>query len=97
MDNHFHALVETPEPNLSEGMQLLNGIYAQEFNAIVGRTGHLFQGRYYSVRIQREEQLLETARYVVLNRVRCRAVADPRTGRGVATPPLPDSRRRRRF
>jgi REP element-mobilizing transposase RayT len=77
MDNHFHALVETPEPNLSEGMQLLNGIYAQEFNAIVGRSGHLFQGRFYSVRIEREPQLLETARYVVLNRVRCRAVADP--------------------
>jgi putative transposase len=73
MNNHFHLLVRTPDPNLSEGMQFLNGTYAQAFNKRFHRTGHLFQGRFHSVVIDREEQLLETARYVVLNRVRCRA------------------------
>jgi putative transposase len=76
MDNHFHLLLETPDANLSDGMQLLNGAYAQEYNAAAGRSGHLFQGRFHSVMIERESQLLETARYIVLNRVRCRAVAD---------------------
>ena len=46
MTNHFHLLVETPEPNLSRGMHLLNGRYSQGFNARHGRVGHVFQGRY---------------------------------------------------
>lgn len=77
MDNHFHIVVETPAGNLSEGMQQLNGLYAQEFNHSVGRSGHLFQGRFHSVVIRHEPHLLQTERYVVLNRVRSGAADDP--------------------
>ena len=73
MDNHFHLHVQTPHANLAAGMQFLNGRYAQAFNRIEGRSGHVFQGRFHSVRITWDGQLWETARYVVLNRVRARA------------------------
>ena len=79
MDNHWHLLIRTPKPTLSEGMQFLNGTYAQAFNAITGRTGHLFQGRFASVLVEREAHLLAVMRYTVLNRVRagaCENVAD---------------------
>jgi len=45
MDNHFHLLIETPEPNLSRGMRQLNGVYTQCFNRRHRKVGHLFQGR----------------------------------------------------
>jgi REP element-mobilizing transposase RayT len=76
MDNHFHLLVQTTEPNLGAGMQVLNGANAQWFNKYVGRRGHLFEDRYRSVRIETQEHLLEACRYVVLNRVRAGACAD---------------------
>ena len=46
MDNHYHILLETPEPNLVVGMKWLQGTYTQRFNARNGEWGHLFQGRY---------------------------------------------------
>jgi len=70
MSNHFHLVIETPEPNLSYGLQLLNGAYAQWFNQRHGLTGHLFQGRFHSVLVESDWQLLELTRYVVLNPVR---------------------------
>jgi REP-associated tyrosine transposase len=70
MPNHFHLVLETPEPNLSEGMQLLNGTYAQWFNVRYGHNGHLFQGRFFSELIESSYHLLEVSRYVVLNPVR---------------------------
>jgi REP element-mobilizing transposase RayT len=73
MDNHFHLLLQTPHANLSAGMRFLNGTYAQAFNREVHRSGHLFQGRFHSVPIVWDGQLWETARYVVLNRVRAGA------------------------
>jgi REP element-mobilizing transposase RayT len=77
MDNHFHLVVQTPEGNLSEGMQFLNGTYAQAFNRDQGRSGHLFQGRFHSVLIEWEGQLRESERYTVLNRVRAKACSRP--------------------
>jgi REP element-mobilizing transposase RayT len=77
MENHYHLLVETPEANISAGMQQLNGRYAQRFNQRHNRTGHLFQGRFYSVLVDREAHLLETCRYVVLNPVRAGVCAHP--------------------
>jgi len=77
MDNHYHLLIETPEPNLSEGMGQLNGIYTQKFNRARKRVGHLFQGRFKSVLVQKESHLLEVARYIVLNPVRAKIVDDP--------------------
>jgi len=77
MGNHFHFVVETPEPNLSEGMRVLNGTYTQYINRTHGRTGHLFQGRFHAILVDRNPYLLEVIRYVVLNPVRAGLVAYP--------------------
>ncbi|MFH1957009.1 MAG: transposase [bacterium] len=70
MTNHYHLLVETPEGNLSGGMRQLNGVYTQRFNKMHSRVGHLFQGRYKAIVVQKNEHLLELSRYIVLNSVR---------------------------
>jgi REP element-mobilizing transposase RayT len=70
MTNHYHLLVETAEANLSRGMRQLNGLYTQRFNRAHERVGHLLQGRFGAVLVEREAHLLELARYVVLNPVR---------------------------
>jgi REP element-mobilizing transposase RayT len=77
MDNHYHLLIETPDANLSLGMRQLNGVYTQLFNKLHGRAGHLFQGRYKSIVIQKDSHLLEVCRYVVLNPVRAKMVEIP--------------------
>jgi REP element-mobilizing transposase RayT len=74
MTNHYHLLVETPEANLSRGMRHLNGVYTQAFNRRHMRTGHVLQGRFKAIVVERESHLLELARYVVLNPVRARMV-----------------------
>ncbi|HEU0197843.1 MAG TPA: transposase, partial [Nevskiaceae bacterium] len=74
MGNHYHLLVETPDGNLSQGMRHLNGVYTQFNNRQHRRVGHLFQGRYKSVLIQKEAYLLEVSRYVALNPVRARMI-----------------------
>ncbi len=70
MDNHFHLQIETPIPTLSLGMKRLNEVYAGYFNAVHHRVGHLFQGRFKAILVERESHLLELCRYVVLNPVR---------------------------
>jgi putative transposase len=70
MDNHYHLLIETPEGNLSQGARQLNGIYTQQSNRRQGRVGHLFQGRYKAILVEKDRYLLELCRYVVLNPVR---------------------------
>ncbi len=70
MSNHFHLLVETPSANLSRGMQYLNGVYTQKFNRHHRRFGHVLQGRYKAILVEKQSHLLELARYVVLNPVR---------------------------
>jgi REP-associated tyrosine transposase len=70
MDNHYHLVIETPEPNISEGMHRLNSKYADWFNRRHALDGHLFQDRFYSTLVGSEWHLLELARYVVLNAVR---------------------------
>ena len=99
MDNHYHLLIETPDGNLAIGMRQLNGVYTQLFNKLHGRTGHLFQGRYKSILIQKDSHLLEVCRYVVLNPVRAKMVEAPEAwkwssyrataGREAAIPALP--------
>jgi putative transposase len=81
MTNHYHLLIETPEPNLSRGMQHLNGVYTQWFNRRHSRTGHLVQGRFKSILVEKESYLLELARYVVLNPVRAKMVRSVRDWR----------------
>lgn len=77
MDNHYHLVLETPEGNLSRGMRHLNGVYTQRFNRRYGKPGHVFQGRYKAIVVERESYLLELCRYVVLNPVRAKAAATP--------------------
>jgi putative transposase len=77
MDNHYHLLIETPDGNLSQGMRQLNGIYTQKYNWMHQKTGHVFQGRYKAILVEKERYLLELCRYVVLNPVRAKMVAKP--------------------
>ena len=77
MNNHYHLIIETPDGNLSAGMRQLNGVYTQAFNRQHNRVGHLFQGRYKGILIQKDSHLLEVCRYVVLNPVRAKAVNKP--------------------
>ncbi len=76
MGNHYHLVVETPDGNLSKGMRQLNGVYTQISNRRYRRSGHLFQGRYKAVLVDRDSYLLELSRYVVLNPVRAGMVRD---------------------
>jgi REP element-mobilizing transposase RayT len=76
MDNHYHLLMETPEANLGHGMRQLNGIHTQRLNRAHGRTGHVFEGRYKSILVEKERHLLELSRYVVLNPVRAGMVGE---------------------
>jgi len=69
MTNHYHLMIETPKGNLSKGMRQLNGVYTQRFNRSHGRVGHVFQGRYKAILIEKEAHLLELCRYIVRNPV----------------------------
>ncbi len=77
MTNHYHLVVETPEGNLAAGMRQLNGVYTQQVNRTHRRVGHVFQGRYKAILVEKDSCLLELARYAVLNPVRARMVHDP--------------------
>ena len=72
MSNHYHLPIETPEGDLVLGMRRLNGVYSQVFNRRHGRVGHVLQGRYTSIVVDRGPYLLELCRYIVLNPVRAR-------------------------
>ncbi len=96
MDNHYHLLIETPEGNLSAGMRQINGVYTRRFNTRHKKSGHLFQGRFKSILVERDSYLLEVNRYISLNPVRAGMVTDPAkyrwssfaamTGKGDAPP-----------
>lgn len=77
MTNHYHLVIETPEGNLSLGMRQLNGVYTQYVNRTHDRVGHVFQGRYKAILVEKEAYLLELSRYVVLNPVRAGMVKRP--------------------
>ena len=78
MNNHYHLLIETPESNLSRGIKHLNGVYTQQFNRRHNRVGHVLQGRYKSILVDKDNYLLELCRYVVLNSVRAGRVKSPK-------------------
>ena len=78
MSNHYHLLIETPDANLSTGMKLLNGVYTRAFNRRHNRVGHVLQGRFKGILVEKDSYLLELARYVVLNPVRAKMVRHPR-------------------
>ena len=77
MTNHYHLVVETPDGNLSKGMRHLNGVYTQASNRRHARVGHLFQGRFKAILVDKDSHLPELARYVVLNPVRAGMVREP--------------------
>jgi len=77
MTNHYHLLLETPDPNLSRGMRHLNGVYTQKVNRRHGKSGHVFQGRFKGILVEKESHLAELCRYIVLNPVRAGMVAEP--------------------
>jgi putative transposase len=77
MTTHYHLIVTTPKPNIAAGMQYLNARYAEYFNGRHALSGHVFQGRYSSVVVESDEQLLSTHRYVALNPIRAGACAHP--------------------
>jgi putative transposase len=77
MTNHFHLVIQTPEPNLSRGMHWLNGKYAGWYNCKRKRSGHLFQGRFKSFLIEKETYFSDVLRYVVLNPVAAKMVERP--------------------
>src|SRR5256885_8146083 len=67
MSNHYHLLVETPRGGLSGALRYLNGVYTQAFNRRHRRVGHLFQGRYKAILVDKDAYLLELSRYIHLN------------------------------
>jgi putative transposase len=77
MTNHEHLFVQTPQPNLSAGLQYLNGSYTSYFHRRHRGAGHLFQGRYKGHLVQEEGYFLEISRYIHLNPVRAKMVAAP--------------------
>lgn len=74
MSNHYHLLIETGMPSLSKGMKYINGSYTQAYNRLHQRVGHVFQGRYKAILVEKDNYLLELSRYIVLNPVRARKV-----------------------
>ena len=76
MDKHYHLLIETPTASLSQGMRQINGTYTQSFNRRHGRVGHVLQGRFKAILVERESYLLELCRYIVLNPVRAGLVKE---------------------
>ena len=70
MSNHYHFVVHTRAANLSLLMRHINGVYSQAFNRRHGKVGHLFQGRFKAILVDRDAYLLEVCRYVELNPVR---------------------------
>jgi putative transposase len=77
MPNHYHLVVETPEPNLGAGMHVLNLSYARWFNWRHSCIGHVFEAPYRDNPITEEPHLLQTYRYVALNPVRARLCSTP--------------------
>jgi putative transposase len=77
MGNHYHLLVQTPRANLSQLMRHINGVFTQFSNRRHVRTGHLFQGRYHAVLVDRDAYFMEACRYVDLNPVRAELILDP--------------------
>jgi REP element-mobilizing transposase RayT len=77
MGNHYHLLLETPRGNLSKILHYINGSYTTYFNIKRNRSGHLFQGRFKGILVDKDEYCNELSRYVHLNPVRAGMVKAP--------------------
>ncbi len=77
MDNHYHLVLETPLGNLLKVMHGINSAYTGYFNRKHDRSGHLFQGRYKGILVDKDRYLIELSRYVHLNPVKAGKVDRP--------------------
>lgn len=77
MTNHYHLVLETPRSNLSQILHHINGAYTTYFNIKRKRSGHLFQGRYKAILIEKDAYFQELSRYIHLNPVRAGIVEKP--------------------
>ena len=80
MRNHFHLAIETPQPNLVDGMHWLQSTVATRFNRFRQERGHLFQGRYQSILIEDFSALARVVDYIHLNPVRAKVIAAEQLG-----------------
>lgn len=81
MGNHYHFVLQTRQANLSRLMRHINGVYSQAYNRRHGLVGHLFQGRFKAIHVDRDAYFMAVCRYVDLNPVRAGIVDDPSTWR----------------
>ena len=95
MGNHYHLLVQTPEPNLSLAMRQLNGVYTQRFNRRYGRCGHVLQGRFGAQLVDGDAYLREVCRYILLTRYGLVSWRIQANGDGAASARRPVRRSRR--
>jgi hypothetical protein len=77
MTNHYHLLLQTPAGNLSQIMRHINGAYTTYYNVKRKRSGHLLQGRYKAILVDRDAYAQELYRYIHLNPVRAKIVNNP--------------------
>jgi putative transposase len=70
MDNHYHILLRTQNPNLSKSMQWMGTTYTRRFNLNHLRSGHLFQGRYKSIIVENDAYLQRLSYYIHRNPLR---------------------------
>jgi len=77
MTNHYHLIIETPEKNLSKIMHHINSSYTSYINIKRKRSGHLFQGRFKAIIVDKDNYLLELSRYLHLNPVRANMAERP--------------------
>jgi len=83
LNNHYHGIIQTPDANLSQGMQWFGLSYSSWFNARHRRVGTLFQGRFRSVPVEDGAWVYELSQYVHLNPVRLAGFGLDRAGRRV--------------
>ena len=77
MSNHYHLLIETNEANLSTAIQWINISYAIFYNKRHQRNGHIFQGRFKSILVDKDEYIQQLSRYMHLNPVRAKIILEP--------------------
>lgn len=88
LGNHYHLLVETPQPNLPSGMRQLNGVFTQRYNRRRTRCGHLFQARYKAILVDADSHLLAAVRYIAWNPVRAGLCSEPAAWRWSSYPAM---------
>ena len=75
--NHFHLVIETPEPNLGHGMKRVLGPFVQTLHRLNGSDGPMFKGRFHSTLVDSDEYFARLIRYVALNPVNHGLCDDP--------------------